>query len=564
MISRDTIEKVLDTADIVEIVSQFVTLKKEGASWKGKSPFGFEKTPSFFVVPSKGIYKDFSSGKGGNVVDFLMQKERMTFPEAIRYLADYYKIPVEGGATENAQERTERENIFKALAAWQNRFRSAFIGSPADVMMVDRGFDAEICEQFGIGYCVLGTQHEMSGRITFPIHNASQKIVAFGGRSIDGSQPKYKTSGESLVYFKSKTLYGLHLAKDQMSRTGKAYLVEGYTDVMRMHQHGITNTVASCGTALTKDQVTTIRRYCDDLVIVMDGDAAGIKAAQNGIDLALLSGMNVRLKLLPDGMDPDEYLHKKGRERFDKIEEVNFIDYKIMTFLDLSKNDKSITAACVRGICASISKVQDPALREMYVMDVVRKFNIADVVVRKYLSSDGPVVEDKKQDAPVRAQWETDLARLMFQHGFETIHIDHGGKLEPMYLAEYVVASLEVDGIMPEDTAVAYMMKYYNEHMAQGKQVTGVDIALDDRLRQLYSDMVMSVSVVSPGADELKKAAVDLVHYVKMRWVNKEISAIDDALASDGIEQMEQLITKKQELLDFRMRISGLNGRAVV
>ena len=346
MISRSTIDQIYQVAIIEEVIGEFVHLKRSGSAFKGLSPFANEKTPSFFVVPAKGIYKDFSSGKGGNVVDFLMQHEKLSYPEALRWLAAKYQIDIEEDkqSEEQIQEKSEREqlSVVTEFAAryFQEQLHEGEEGKAIGLSYFhERGFRDDIIRKFQLGYCpdkwdamtqaALEQQYQLPylvkagltrerdgkiydffrGRVMFPIHNISGKVIAFGGRTLKAEKDiaKYFNSPESELYVKSNVLYGLHLAKNAIVKYDMCYLVEGYTDVVSMHQAGVENVVASSGTSLTEGQIRLIRRYTPNITILYDGDSAGIKASFRGIDMILKEGMNVIVDLATDwaSMLPD-------------------------------------------------------------------------------------------------------------------------------------------------------------------------------------------------------------------------------------------------------------------
>jgi DNA primase len=351
MIDQETINKIFDTADIVEVISEYVQLKKTGSNYKGLSPFSNEKTPSFIVSPSKGIFKDFSSGKGGNVVGFLMEHEKLSYPEALKHLARKYHIEYEEKekTPEDILHENERESLM-VVTSFAQKYFSHKIQNNAEGKAIglkylrERGIREDIIEKFQLGYSPeerdafsreaiksgykteflvksgLSIDHNgkffdrFSGRVIFPIHGLSGTVVGFGGRTLrtDKEVAKYLNSPESEIYHKSRVLYGLFFAKKSIVTHNKCYLVEGYTDVIAMHQAGIENVVASSGTALTVEQIRLIKRFTPNITILYDGDQAGIKASFRGIDLVLEEGLNVKVLLLPDGEDPDSFCCQFG------------------------------------------------------------------------------------------------------------------------------------------------------------------------------------------------------------------------------------------------------------
>jgi DNA primase len=411
MIDQATIEKIFETADIVEVISEFVQLKKSGSNYKGLSPFTNEKTPSFMVSPSKGIFKDFSSGKGGNVVGFLMEVEKLTYPDALRYLAKKYNIPlVEKEQTpEELDQQNERESLL-VLNNFAQKYFSHNLTESAEgkaiglKYLMERGIREDIIEKFQLGYSFNerdalsqeakkkgyktdyllktglsvernGSYYDrFAGRVMFPIHGISGSVLGFGGRTLrtDKDTAKYLNSPESEIYYKSRILYGLYFAKKSIVNSEKCYLVEGYTDVISMHQAGIENVVASSGTALTVEQIRLIKRFTQNITIVYDGDEAGIKASFRGIDLVLEEGLNVRVLLLPDGEDPDSFSKKHSAselKQFISENETDFISFKSKILLKDTVNDPVKKAGLITDIVRSISVIPHAITRAVYVRE---------------------------------------------------------------------------------------------------------------------------------------------------------------------------------------------------
>jgi len=411
MIDQPTIEKIFETADIVEVISEFVQLKKSGSNYKGLSPFSNEKTPSFMVSPSKGIYKDFSSGKGGNVVGFLMEVEKLSYPDALRYLARKYNIQlVEKERTEEeVQQENERESLLVVTSYAQKYFSNNLISSAEGKAiglkyLKERGVREDTIDKFQLGYSFTerdaftqeakkkgykidymlkaglsieknGSQFDrFAGRVMFPIHGISGNVIGFGGRTLrtDKDTAKYLNSPESEIYYKSKVLYGLYFAKKAIVNTEKCYMVEGYTDVISMHQAGIENVVASSGTALTVEQIRLIKRFTQNITIIYDGDAAGIKASFRGIDLVLEEGLNVRVLLLPDGEDPDSFSKKHSAaelKEFIKENEKDFISFKSQILLKDTVNDPVKRSGLISDIVRSISVIPQAITRAVYIRE---------------------------------------------------------------------------------------------------------------------------------------------------------------------------------------------------
>ncbi|MGG8497618.1 DNA primase [Tenacibaculum sp. TC6] len=427
MITQQTIDKVFEVARVEEVIGEFVQLKKAGSNFKGLSPFTDEKTPSFVVSPVKQIWKDFSTGKGGNSVSFLMEHEHYTYPEAIRWLAKKYNIEIEETeqSDEQKQQLNERESMFLVSKFAKDYFHDVLMNTQTGRAIglsyfKERGFREDIIEKFDLGYCkdewdnftnaALAKGYDLKylketgltivkeggtedkkfdrfkGRVMFPIHSMSGRILGFGGRILtnDKKAAKYLNSPESEIYHKSKILYGLYHAKKEIARQDNCFLVEGYTDVISFHQAGVENVVASSGTALTPDQIRLINRLTKNITVLFDGDAAGIRASIRGIDLILEQGMNVRVVSFPEGEDPDSFAKShSSAELKTYLEEKaqDFIEFKVSLLMQDAKNDPVKKAGLIRDIVTSISKIPDGIQREVYVQECARIMDISEQVL---------------------------------------------------------------------------------------------------------------------------------------------------------------------------------------
>lgn len=423
MISRATIDLIFQTAQVDEVIGEFVHLKKAGSNYKGLSPFSDERTPSFMVSPAKQIWKDFSSGKGGSVVTFLMEHEHYTYPEALRYLAKKYNIEIEElqQTDEQKLEADARESMFLVTQFAADYFHNNLINTTQGKAIglsyfKERNFTDETIDKFNLGYAFnerdaftkaalnkgfqldylektgLTIFNEQSsfdrfkGRVIFPILSMSGRVLGFGGRILtsDKNVAKYLNSPESDIYHKGKVLYGLFEAKQAIAKADNCYLVEGYTDVISMHQNGIENVVASSGTALTPDQIRLISRLTKNITVLYDGDAPGIKASFRGVDLILAEGLNVKVLTFPDGDDPDSYAKKTSPnelKEFLETEVKDFITFKVSLLLDETKNDPIKKAGLIRDIVMSISKIPDLIQREVYLQECARMMNISEKVL---------------------------------------------------------------------------------------------------------------------------------------------------------------------------------------
>lgn len=450
MIDRATIDKILDAANIVDVVSDFVTLKRAGANLKGLCPFHDDRTPSFIVSPAKNYCKCFACGKGGSPVGFIMEHEQITYPEALRYLARKYGITIEEKemTQEDRQRQDDRESMF-IVNQWASEWFQRQLHETEDGRAIGlayfrgRGFRDDIIRKFQLGFCPdksveiektdeddkprrlrmglmshdalkngyqekflindpdtgIGTGLSIKndrgalrdrywGRVIFPIHTMSGKVVGFGGRVLDaatkGVNVKYQNSPESIIYSKKRELYGLFQARQAIRKADLCYLVEGYTDVMAMHQSGVENVVASSGTALTDDQIRLIHRLTDNITVIYDGDAAGIKASQRGIDMLLAQGMNVRLLLLPDGDDPDSFARKHNAEEYQRYlgeHQVDFIKFKTNLLMEEAKGDPIKKSQLVNNIVQSIACIPNEITRSVYVQETAQTMQMQERLI---------------------------------------------------------------------------------------------------------------------------------------------------------------------------------------
>ena len=432
MIDRTTVERILDAAKIEEVVGDFVTLRRAGANLKGLCPFHDDRTPSFMVSPAKNICKCFACGKGGTPVHFIMEHEGLSYPEALRYLARKYNIEVQERELTNEERaaESERESLF-VLNEWahgwfQSQLNDTIQGRTIGLAYFrQRGFRDDIIKKFQLGFCPdkmdamwqagVGsgyngdlliksglcikneTTHRVSdrfrGRVIFPIHKDSGRVVGFGGRVLasatKGVSVKYQNSPESAIYSKSRELYGLYFAKKAIQKTNVCYLVEGYTDVMAMHQSGVENVVASSGTALTYQQIQAIHRLTENIVVIYDGDAAGIKASQRGIDMLLEQGMKVRLLLLPDEEDPDSFARKHTAQEFQEYlagHQVDFIRFKTNLLMQEAQNDPILLSRLINNIVESISVIPNEIERTLYIKETSQMLTMDERIISRAVS----------------------------------------------------------------------------------------------------------------------------------------------------------------------------------
>ena len=526
MIDQFTIDKIFNTAQIVNVVSDFVTLKKRGVNYVGLCPFHDDKTPSFYVSPSKNICKCFACGEGGTAVQFIMKHEQVAYYDALRYLAKKYFIEIKERelSDEEKQLHSDRESMI-VVNSWAQKFFTSRLYEHDEgktiglTYFVERGFREAIIRKFQLGYALnkrndlyqsaleggfnksylikTGLVYEREdgavadrfhGRVIFPVHTVSGKIIAFGGRILGKKDKvaKYVNSPESEIYHKSKELYGIYFAKQAIAKADNCYLVEGYTDVISMHQTGVENVVASSGTALTKEQIRLIHRFTNNITVIYDGDAAGIKAAIRGIDMLLEEGMNVKVVLLPEGEDPDSFA--RSRNSFDftlfiKEHEVDFIHFKANLLLQEAGNDPIRKANLIRDIMESVAFIPDNIVRSVYIKECSQLLEVSEQVlvneiikIRNRNKSSTQLSEERKQrdlqaplkDEPSLAEvaapalkevrmpikqypfkkFEAALIRHVIQFGDRDLFSANDENAAPTYkVAEYIQTELAYDDI---------------------------------------------------------------------------------------------------------------------
>ncbi|WP_313807981.1 DNA primase [Flavobacterium sp.] len=487
MISQNTIETVFETARVEEVIGDFVQLKRAGSNLKGLSPFSNEKSPSFMVSPVKQIWKDFSSGKGGNAVTFLMEHEHFSYPEAIRYLAKKYNIEIEETeiSDDAKAEANEKESMYLVSEFAQKYFHSTLLNTDEGKAIgysyfKERGFTKDTIEKFGLGYSpetwdaftmeALGKGYKLEyldktgltivkddkqfdrfkGRVMFPIQSMSGRVLGFGGRILtnDKKAAKYLNSPESEIYHKSKVLYGIYHAKQAIAKLDNCFLVEGYTDVIQLHQAGIENVVASSGTALTPDQIRLVNRLTKNITVLFDGDAAGLRASIRGIDLILEEGMNVKVCSFPDGDDPDSFAKKTPYDElvaYLNDNAMDFIQFKASLLMKEAKKDPIKKAELIRDMVTSVSKIPDKIKREIYIQECSRIMDISEDVLFNTLAQ---LVQKDITEAGKKLKTE--------QKAFEVVKTDVGleqrAKIDVLYeLERKIIEILLLYGIVEEE-----------------------------------------------------------------------------------------------------------------
>jgi DNA primase len=534
MIDRPTIERILDAAQIVDVVQEFVPLKKRGVNYLGLCPFHNEKTPSFTVSPSKEIFKCFGCGKVGNSVNFVMEHEHLTYPEALKYLAKKYHIEIieKELSQEEIEKQNERESLlvvtsYASRQFTENLFQTDEGTSIGLTYFRERGFRQDTLKKFEVGYSFekrdafskkaledgykqdflvktgLSIQHEdrifdrFSSRVMFPIHSLSGQVLGFGGRILktDPKSAKYLNSPESEIYHKSRILYGIYQARKSITQEDKCYLVEGYTDVLSLHEANIENVVASSGTSLTQEQVRLVKRFTQNITILYDGDAAGIKASIRGIDLVLEEGMNVKIVLLPDSEDPDSYSKKVSNDEFLKFlkeNETDFIRFKTQLLLSEANNDPVRRADLIRDVVKSIAVIPEAITRTVYIKECSTVLEVTEPILyhevnklrqqknfqdrNKYpgpedLPVPPPVIVRPVQRVAVTYYSEKEIIRLLLKFGsseFERTISKEDGSEEVVTVTDYIVREITSDDLSFDDRVCTKIFDDFRFHSEQG------------------------------------------------------------------------------------------------
>jgi len=619
MIHPSTIEEIKNRVDIVEVVGDFVTLKRSGSSFKALSPFTNEKTPSFYVVPSKGIFKDFSSGKGGDAITFVMEVDGLSYVEALKYLAAKYGIEVkeEEQSDEALEAQNKRESLYIVLN-YANEYFQRVLHDSDEGMAIggsyfkERGFTEETIKKFQLGYSKelwdglmneaiqKGYQKELlaeagliidkegksydrfRSRVMFPIHNVSGKAIAFGGRKLSSTDKsaKYINSPETDLYNKSKVLYGLYFSKNAIRKEDNCFLVEGYTDVISMHQAGIENVVASSGTALTEEQVKLIKRYSQNVTVIFDGDAAGIKASMRGIDLLLEGDLNVKAVALPEGEDPDSYARNLGANGFkDFVEEESqdIIRFKTHVLLDESGNDPIKKANVIKDIVATISNVKDNIKRSLYIKEtsLLLGINEGDLIVsmnREILSrgkedfneiKSSPISTDKISWSEINTKrWinaEKFALQLLLNWAFIEFVSSEGKRL----LIEYFVYETE-DLRFNEGLIKDVFLKFFESYL--DNRIDNLDSFIDSLSRnekQFAYEIMFTKWAISENwkekynihvplhKEDLSNLAKQSILRMKLGFLRNEIFKLNNnlKLVADSPEKTDELL---DDIIDYK------------
>ena len=565
MIDHNTIQRIIDTAEISEVVQDFVNLKKRGVNYLGLCPFHNEKTPSFTVSPSKGIYKCFGCGKGGNAVNFIMEHEHLGYPEALKYLAKKYHIEVveKELTAEEIQQQNERDSLL-VVTKFANTYFQDKLHNNTDGRAIglsyfkERGFREEIIKKFELGYSLdardaftiaakekgykidflektgltIVNEHgkfdRFRGRVIFPIHGLSGNVIGFGGRILkkDAKTAKYLNSPESDIYHKSRVLYGMYFAKKSITQLDKCYLVEGYTDVISMHQSGIENVVASSGTSLTVEQIRLIKRFTPNVTIIYDGDAAGIKASLRGIDLILEQGLNVKVLLLEEGEDPDSFAKSHSSSElveFIEKNEEDFITFKTKLLFNEAKTDPVRRANLITDIVRSIAVIPENIVRTVYIkecssiLDIDEKILYGEInkirrknyekEVKRNISPDqnfksaSPTVPSFVDDVYCEAQ-EKEIIRLLLHYSGQTLFTYQENKYdEPrnISVAEYIIGEILNDDLEFKNLMYKQIFQEYLEALNSGEKLDNKRFIYhsDPEISKLSADLLSNSYTLS-------------------------------------------------------------------
>ncbi|MGZ3814214.1 MAG: DNA primase [Mucilaginibacter sp.] len=641
MITKPTIDRIMEAIDIVEVVGEFVQLKKRGANYVGLSPFSNERTPSFTVSPAKGIFKDFSSGKGGSAVTFLMELEKFSYPEALKWLANKYGIEVEETveAFENKEEENHRESLMIVSAYAAKFFHESLLDSDEGQSIglsyfKERGFTNDTIKKFELGYSPdqweaftgralqegylqeflvesgLSVKRENGtlydryrGRVMFPIHGFTGRVIAFGGRTLknDKNVPKYVNSPESEIYHKSNVLYGLYFAKKAIRDEDNCYLVEGYADVLSVHQAGIENVVASSGTSLTVEQIRLISRFTKNITILYDGDAAGIKASLRGLDMILEEGLNVKVVLFPDGHDPDSYVRLVGTSAFKTHIDKNkkdFILYKTDLLLKEAGADPIKRADVIRDVVESIAKIPDSIKASVFIKDCSHLMQIDERALLSELNKMrmAKSKKDAQQQASKQAETvdyytaaeevmvekavkedssqEREIIRLLLLYGNKMIDWDG---IANTYIGPFMVAELgDVDfehspskkfielyskelenGVLPEDQ---FFIHYPDKEIVDiSVTLLATKYTLSDNWYEMHKIMVPDEQV------NMKATILGAIFHLKKQKVGKILDNLRAELQKTEDEgDTEILLTQYMQMKKVEKSISDYLGSVII
>lgn len=607
MINKDTIQNIIETARIEEVVGDFVVLKKRGVNMIGLCPFHNEKTPSFTVSPAKGIYKCFGCGKAGNSINFIMEHEHYTYPESLRYLAGKYHIEIEEEVqtVEQIESLNEKESLYNISAFAQKYFSENLFNTEEGKAIgysyfKERDFTEETIKKFQLGYCIEkwddftshalknGYKHQhltmtgltiqkeeqyydrFRGRVMFPIHNLSGRVIGFGGRILgsDKSKAKYVNSPESDIYHKSNVLYGLHFAKNAIINFNNCYLVEGYTDVISLYQAGIQNVVASSGTSLTTEQIRLIKRFTPNITILYDGDAAGIKASFRGIDMILEEGLNVKIVLFTDGDDPDSFARKNRPDDIQKYivsKAVDFINFKTNLLLLEASSDPIKKAELIKEIIHTIALIPEAINRSVYVKECSVLLNIPEQTVMNELNKTRRKKAQQTEQQANTQQYEPEIDG--YSHAVQPEIIantcEYQEKEIITFMLKYGSSEIVLEGLNEEDEKIQVAIRIADFIIGEIKKD---HICFDNKAYQAIFDefdlyitqqeiVPEDIFFVNHHDDSIRKTCIDLLSFpyqFSKNWEEKKrIYTNDEAsnLKASVIKSLEALRAKKLEML---------------
>ena len=591
MISRSTIDQVFDMARVEEVIGDFVQLKKAGSNFKGLSPFSEERTPSFMVSPVKQIWKDFSTGKGGTAVSFLMEHEHFTYPEAIRYLAKKYNIEIE--ETERTDEEKAQADARESLylvSEYANTYFQKILHKTDQGKAIglsyfkERGFTEETIEKFQLGYSLdewqaftdeaLGKGYQIEfleqtgltivkeekrfdrfkGRVMFPIHSMSGRVLGFGGRILtnDKKAAKYLNSPESEIYHKSKVLYGLYFAKQTIAKEDNCYLVEGYTDVIQFYQTGVKNVVSSSGTALTSEQIRLINRLTKNITVLFDGDAAGIRASIRGIDLILEQGMNVKVCTFPDGEDPDSFAKSNTLEELTSYLNENakdFIQFKASLLVKEANNDPIKKAETIREIVNSIAKIPDAIKREIYIRECASIMDISENVLFSTLAQ---ISKKEIQDTSKRIKQEQKAFEVVKDQPQQKPKIDVQYELERKIIEILMLYGNRTeqfeDLILKEDEVSGDLLLEPTIHEARVFEKIYLDLQEDEMMFSNAQFKVLYYSIIDKLNQDDNFSTKDFVNQLDQESASEVTSILmEDEKYNLHDWERNQIIPKEKE-----------------
>lgn len=623
MIPKETIDEIFEAAKIEEVISDFVTLKKRGANLLGLCPFHNEKTPSFTVSPSKGIYKCFGCGEGGNSVSFLMDKEHYSYPEALKYLARKYNIEiVEQAMTEEQVERASEKDSLYIISKYAKDFFTNELWESEEGKTIglnyfkERGYSEEIIKKFELGYSPkskdalskksIKNQYSKESllksglsieidkkalidrfreRVIFPIHSFSGRILGFGGRALNpNAKAKYQNSPESLIYNKSKILYGIFFAKNAISKNDNCFIVEGYTDVISLHQKGVENVVSASGTALSIDQIKLISRFTNNISILFDGDSAGVKASFRSVDLILKEGMNVKVIPFPENEDPDSFAKQNTSEDLKTFLEKNaidFITYKTKILNAESEEDPIKRVAIIKEIIRSIALIPDYLTRTEYckvcskLLDVKESVLLRDIDQERKRINLSENVQRIEKEKPQKAEknlkrkkYEEEIIRILLNYGDKEINFDN----DTVLVYDFIINELEADNITinnePHNKIYSeikrlsslnkFNQSYFTSHRENAINKLSIDLLSN---KHIISENWASRHKIytSVESENLKKTAEKSILMLKAQHVEEEVAMIQAKIKSNSAKHED--ITLLNNLIKIKNKISNLVGR---